>query len=80
MGIPVLGARIGGIPELINEGENGMLFTPGNIQELRKKTGECFIRYTNNCNFTKIAEDAQNKFGAETFYNKLIKIYDRYPL
>lgn len=34
-GKPVIGARIGGIPELIVEGVHGMLIEPGNVDELR---------------------------------------------
>ena len=76
MGTPVLGACIGGIPELISEGNNGFLFSPGNIPELKNKISECYGLFTNSYNFIKIADDAQNKFGAESFYNKLMKIYD----
>jgi glycosyltransferase involved in cell wall biosynthesis len=34
-GTPVLGSRIGGIPELIEEGINGYLFEPGNAYRLK---------------------------------------------
>jgi glycosyltransferase involved in cell wall biosynthesis len=76
MGTPVLGSRIGGIPELIQEKENGFLFTPGNLSELSGKIKQCFEHFTDNCDFKKIADDAQNKFGPESFYDKLMKIYD----
>ena len=33
-GKPVIGARIGGIPEMIDNGVNGFLFEPGNVSEL----------------------------------------------
>ena len=33
---PVIGARIGGIPEQIRDGIEGILFEPGNAQELAK--------------------------------------------
>ncbi len=33
-GIPVIGSEIGGIPEVIKHGENGMLFEAGNSDEL----------------------------------------------
>jgi glycosyltransferase involved in cell wall biosynthesis len=33
-GRPVIGARIGGIPELVREGETGMLFESGSIEDL----------------------------------------------
>lgn len=40
MGIPVLGARIGGIPELIDNGVTGWLFESGNVDELKKVISE----------------------------------------
>ncbi|MDH5189864.1 MAG: glycosyltransferase family 4 protein [Gammaproteobacteria bacterium] len=37
MGKPVIGARLGGIPELINEGIDGYTFEKGNSEELARK-------------------------------------------
>ncbi len=34
-GTPVIGSRIGGIPELIEEGYNGFLFDAGDADELK---------------------------------------------
>lgn len=39
-GKPVIGSRMGGIPELVAEGETGLLFEAGNAEEL----GECLGR------------------------------------
>jgi glycosyltransferase involved in cell wall biosynthesis len=36
-GVPVIGSRIGGLVEYIDEGRNGYLFTPGNYHELANK-------------------------------------------
>jgi glycosyltransferase involved in cell wall biosynthesis len=36
-GTPVIGARIGGIPELVIDGHTGLLFEPGNADELAKR-------------------------------------------
>jgi glycosyltransferase involved in cell wall biosynthesis len=36
-GIAVVGARIGGIPELVEEGRTGSLFTPGNSDDLARQ-------------------------------------------
>ncbi|MHB8734304.1 MAG: glycosyltransferase [Terriglobales bacterium] len=35
-GTPVLGSRLGGIAELVQDGRNGLLFEPGNVKELAK--------------------------------------------
>ena len=75
MGTSVLGARIGGIPELIDDGVNGLLFTPKNISELKEKIELSFNRFNDGYNFEKIGLTAQNKFSSETFYKKLIEIF-----
>jgi glycosyltransferase involved in cell wall biosynthesis len=36
-GTPVIGSRIGGIPEQIQDGYNGLLFEPGNAAQLAEK-------------------------------------------
>jgi len=41
LGLPVIASRIGAIPEAIKDGENGFLFEPGNIGELR----DCMVRF-----------------------------------
>lgn len=43
LGTPVLGANIGGIPELIKEGVNGMCFESRNIMDLKNKIEKMFI-------------------------------------
>ncbi|MCH8012126.1 MAG: glycosyltransferase [Candidatus Marinimicrobia bacterium] len=36
LGIPVVASNTGGIPEIVNPGESGMLFPPGNAEQLAK--------------------------------------------
>jgi glycosyltransferase involved in cell wall biosynthesis len=38
-GLPDLASRIGGIPELVQDGRNGFLFTPGDHRELAERIG-----------------------------------------
>lgn len=37
LGKPAVGARIGGIPELVRDNETGLLFEPGNVEDLKQK-------------------------------------------
>jgi GT2 family glycosyltransferase/glycosyltransferase involved in cell wall biosynthesis len=36
-GVPVIGPNIGGVPEIIQDGENGLLFRPGDDRDLAEK-------------------------------------------
>ena len=73
-GTPVLGADIGGIPELIREGETGELFKSGNVYELEEKIKKMWYdkvltkKYSENCK--KIDFDTVGEY-----YEKLMKIY-----
>ena len=71
---PVLGANIGGIPELIRDGVTGLIFIPGDADDLEKK-----LRYFLETPGIKEAY-AENCKGVtfetpETYYEKMLKIY-----
>ncbi|MCR0326670.1 glycosyltransferase family 4 protein [[Clostridium] innocuum] len=73
-GTPVLGANIGGIPELIKRNKTGDLFESGNVNMLINKVKELWDNkkltdlYSNNCQ--NIAFDTIDKY-----YDKIITIY-----
>ena len=74
-GTPVLGADIGGIPELIMEGQTGELFESGNADDLKQKLigmwldKEKTTMYSENCLEQKW--DTVEEYG-----QKLLKIYN----
>lgn len=41
-GVPVIGTNVGGVPEIITDGYNGFLITPGNPSNLAQKIEEIF--------------------------------------
>lgn len=73
-GTPVIGARIGGIPELITEGETGELFEAGNAAQLEEKLRKLLFtpglaeRYSENCRHAAFETP-------ESYYEKLMEIY-----
>lgn len=73
-GTPVIGANIGGIPELIQAGKTGELFESGNNNSLKLKIQNLWNdkdlckQYSENCR--NIEFDSIDKY-----YQKLIKIY-----
>ena len=72
LGTPVLGARIGGIPELIDEGVNGMTFESRNMVDLREKISQM---YDTTFDYESIAATAMSRYGAGRYYDRLMEIY-----
>ncbi|MBE6727646.1 MAG: glycosyltransferase family 4 protein [Ruminococcaceae bacterium] len=73
-GTPIIGADIGGIPELIKENETGELFESGNAEQLYEKIlslwndTEKLKKYTENCKQAKF-------ITTDEYYKKLFDIY-----
>ena len=76
-GKPVIGSRIGGIPELIDEDKTGLLFQAGNHEELASCMG---ILYDNRMMAQEMGNQGnallKSKFNRESHYAKLEKFYD----
>ena len=72
-GTPVLGARIGGIPELINEKENGVTFEAMNGDDLRQGIIYLFENRLNSKQ--QIQDNALQLFSPDRYYDNLIRIY-----
>ena len=75
-GRPVVASRIGGIPEIVEDGKTGLLFEPGNTRDLVEK-----IRYLWDrpalCQEMGQAgrRKALDEYGEERHYERLLEIY-----
>lgn len=78
IGKPVIGSRIGGIPELIKENENGLLYKFDDIDDLSKKMKKLFEDKELAKKMGQTAKlNAQNEFDKEIYYENIIKIYNQ---
>lgn len=71
LGTPVLGAAIGGIPELINEA-TGMTFESRNVTDLKVKIEAMF---NHGFDYNTIAAASQKRYDASNYYQEIMKIY-----
>ena len=72
LGTPVLGARIGGIPELITENITGMCFESRNVLDLK---GKIQTMFETHFDYTDIARISQEKYSAEKYYRQIMGYY-----
>ena len=75
-GLPVIASRMGSFPELVQDGETGLLFESGNAKDLAEK-----MRWaqTNPAAMLKMGQQARAKFETlyteESNYRQLMSIY-----
>lgn len=76
LGTPVIGAKIGGIPEIVNS-NHGFLFDSGSVEDLKKTIERAFALNTEN--YTQMQLNginfAQTKFAVNGHYKTLMDTY-----
>lgn len=75
-GKPVIASNIGGIPEIVENNINGLLFESANVEQLKK----CILTYWNNPELVKEHgrngyKKARTQYTAERYYKELMQVY-----
>ncbi len=77
LGKPVLGARIGGIPELVEDWKHGLTFTPGSVSDLKEKI---MLMLENENKIPEMGKAARHfvvkHLNADVYYDNLMQIYE----
>lgn len=77
-GLPVIASNIGSLSELVDHGRTGLLFRPGDAQDLAGKIDWAFSHPTELARMRKEARaEYEAKYTAERNYQKLREIYQR---
>lgn len=79
-GTPVIGAKIGGIPEIVVEGETGYQFESGNGKELREVVVRAnSLSAENYMNYSAGAiKFAQDNLSLDNYYPRLSAFYESF--
>ncbi len=73
-GTPVLGARIGGIPELVDEGRSGLVFESGDADDMARAIHAAFDTPWDNA---AIRRSSLARFSPERHYRDLLDAYEK---
>jgi glycosyltransferase involved in cell wall biosynthesis len=77
VGTPVLGSRAGGIPELIDEEQDGLTFEMGNAEDLSDKMRTLWSDKKIRLNMgSHGAEKISAHYGPASHYDLLSSVYD----
>jgi glycosyltransferase involved in cell wall biosynthesis len=76
-GKPVIGSRIGGIPELVIDGKTGFTFSPGNAMELRERVLHLLQRPESIAGLGRHARAyVEQHLNHRTYLRRLRRIYE----
>jgi glycosyltransferase involved in cell wall biosynthesis len=76
-GIPVIGSRTGGIPDLVSDGINGILVAPDDINGLRNAMTRLIDDVGLRESLGRHALEKSSDFQAKSVVNQIQDIYDR---
>lgn len=77
LGNPIVGARMGGIPELIEEGVDGFVYDRGDLESFVKHVNYLIQNPEKNIEMGKAARaKSERLYGFEEHYKKLMELYD----
>lgn len=78
---PVIGSDIGGIPELVQEGKTGLLFRPGNSEELAQKINYLYENPSLQKDLgNKGKQFIEENLNPDLIYQKLMDVYNSVTL
>jgi glycosyltransferase involved in cell wall biosynthesis len=76
LGVPVAASRLGSMPCLVQDGRNGVLFTPGNAEELLRRVRGAWGNSDLLASMgTAAREEFEARYTAEANYRMLMDIY-----
>jgi len=78
LGKPVVGTRSGGTPEIVQDGETGLLYAPGDAKELADKIGHLYAnRAARDSMGAKACLRARERFNQEKYGRDMEKVLQR---
>jgi glycosyltransferase involved in cell wall biosynthesis len=76
-GKPVIAPRIGGIPEIVDDGVTGLLFTPGDVDDLARKIRYLWGRPDLGRQMGQAGRrKAGREYSPEQYYSRLMSLYE----
>lgn len=76
LGVPVAASRLGSMPDIVDDGKNGVLFTPGDPRDLLQKIQAVWENPAQAAAMAKNARQTfEGRYTAQTNYTLLMDIY-----
>lgn len=77
LGLPILASSVGGIPELVGHGINGLLLPPGREEEWRTCLGELLAHPEKLQRLGVVARESASDYDAHLLGEAVVRLYER---
>jgi glycosyltransferase involved in cell wall biosynthesis len=77
-GLPVIGSTSSAAPDIITHGQQGFLFTPGDIQDLASKIGWCYNHQHDCLRMGQKGKQWIKKFSWDQYGKTIVKTYQTF--
>jgi glycosyltransferase involved in cell wall biosynthesis len=77
VGVPVIASRVGGIPEIIQDGETGFLVDPGSVEDLLRALRLCVEDPKHIRAMASACHTVAREHAAERVVDQYLEVYER---
>jgi len=74
-GVPVVGSRVGGLPELIEDGVTGILEPPGSVEAMARRAGELLRNPAAHARMIAAAVERASRYATDAIVPRYEAIY-----
>ncbi len=74
-GMAILATKVGGIPSIVTEGENGLLFEPGDIEQIADSLEQLLLNRQLRCAMGEKSLQMITQFFPDAVENQLENLY-----
>ena len=75
-GTPVIGSAIGGIPEIVEDGYNGLLFKPGDVEDLSRTLKRALSDIELLKKLSENASKSAQRYNLDSHMESILKVYE----
>ena len=77
MGLAIVGSRVGGLIDIVEQGKNGYLYSPENVDAMQKALRQLISNQEKLLSFRRQSREFAERFGIDRVVEEYIQIYEK---
>ena len=77
MGLAIVGSRVGGLIDIVEQGKNGYLYSPENVDAMQKALRQLISNQEKLLSFRRQSREFAERFGIDRVVEEYIQIFEK---